>query len=105
MNIEREYMKGYGIEKVENGKLVKIKVDFDEHINSIQILGDFFLYPEESIFEMETQLKGIPASQSQESIQAILDNCLKTSHAKLVGMTTEAIARTIKKAMTEGVQR
>ncbi|MDO8428911.1 MAG: hypothetical protein Q7S92_06910 [Candidatus Diapherotrites archaeon] len=98
-------MKGYAIEKVENGKLVKIKVDFDERINSIQILGDFFLHPEESIFEMEKQLKGIPSSQSQESIQLILENYLKTSHAKLIGMTAEAIARTVKKAMNEGVQK
>lgn len=98
-------MKGYGIEKVEGGKLVKIKVDFDERINSIQILGDFFLHPEESIFEIENQLKGIPSSQSIESIQTILENYLKQSHAKLVGMTAEAIARTVKKALTEGAQK
>ena len=42
-------------------KLVKISLEYDEDskiINSITITGDFFLYPEETLDELEVNLIG-----------------------------------------------
>ena len=53
-------MQSISIYKVPNGKLLKISLDYDEKdnsINEINIMGDFFAYPEESIESMENELK------------------------------------------------
>ena len=53
-------MKGKTIYKVPNGKLLKIYLDYDKRsliINNINIMGDFFVYPEESIEKIENKLK------------------------------------------------
>jgi lipoate-protein ligase A len=50
------------IYKIPNGKLLKIKLDFNENsnkINEIKITGDFFVYPEEAIEILEDGLKDI----------------------------------------------
>jgi lipoate-protein ligase A len=46
--------------KVPNGKLIKVTVEHDEgRIIKVQIRGDFFIHPEESIDDLELALKGI----------------------------------------------
>ena len=47
------------MEKVEGGKLLVIKVDFGDKIEKVDITGDFFAHPEESIKEIEKRLAGI----------------------------------------------
>lgn len=45
--------------KVPNGKLLKVTLVIDgERIDKVQIRGDFFMHPEESLDELETALKG-----------------------------------------------
>ena len=44
-------------------KLIKILLEYEEDnennkINSVRITGDFFLYPEERLDDLEMQLKG-----------------------------------------------
>ncbi len=56
------------------GKLIKIFVDYDSEIRSIKITGDFFLHPEEKIFEIEKGLVGTPANEVaiKEKLQQLL---------------------------------
>lgn len=56
-------MKGNSIIKVENGKLLKVFLDYDWRAKSgsirrIKITGDFFMHPEESIEQLEKELAG-----------------------------------------------
>jgi lipoate-protein ligase A len=46
--------------KVPNGKLIKVTVEHDEgRIIKVQIRGDFFIHPEESIDDLELALRGV----------------------------------------------
>ena len=52
-------MKGSSVFKIPEGKLVKVFLEFEnEKIVGVKIFGDFFLYPETGIEEIEKALKG-----------------------------------------------
>ena len=79
-------------------KLVKIDVEFTgEIISAIHISGDFFIYPEESIFAIERVLTGLTANR--KLIEQIL-NELVTSHTiQMVGISVSTIAQGIMEAL------
>lgn len=55
--------------KVKNGKLLRILVDIDSgKIRSLKIRGDFFMHPEDFIYDLESFLVG----------KSVLDLDLKT---------------------------
>ena len=56
-------------------------------IKDISITGDFFMYPEESLWEIENSLKGIKADYDQ--IHKILENVFNKLNVKLVGASVE----------------
>ena len=49
-------MHSQSMEKVSGGKLLVVKVNFEEKIENVEITGDFFAHPEESITEIEKKL-------------------------------------------------
>ncbi len=52
--------------KVKNGKLIKCKIVLrNSIIEDIKFYGDFFLYPEEKIEEIEENMKGIKYEESE----------------------------------------
>lgn len=89
--------KGYNIYKA--GKLIKILLEYEEvhdqqnirTIKSIKITGDFFLYPEDSLEYLETQLKG--TRLEKESLKKKIDECL--SNAEPFGFSTESMSDAI----------
>ncbi len=85
-------MKEY-IQKVPNGKLVKIKITIEKSkIKNLQIVGDFFLYPEEALPKIEKALIG---KSEGDVFQTISD---ATKDAKFFGFSIEDIANLIKRA-------
>ena len=96
-------MKGIATEKVPGGKLVRIKVDFNSAINKIEITGDFFVHPEEGIFEIEKALTGIDASSSQESIAEIVQRIIQEKNFSLIGFDAEAIGRIVVQAIANKI--
>jgi lipoate---protein ligase len=85
-------------EKVPGGKLVRVKVDFGEKINSLQITGDFFLHPEDMIEEIEKGLVGCSVGDElQEKIQQVISQ----HNIELIGFSAEDIARLVKKAVNQ----
>jgi lipoate-protein ligase A len=63
-------------------KLIKILLEYEEHtkmINSIKITGDFFLYPEESLDELEVNLIG--TKLEQDAVKQKIEKCLNYSEA------------------------
>lgn len=80
--------------KVPGGKLIRVKmVITDRKIESIQILGDFFLHPEEAITSIECGLVGTVVSSAAltQSITEVLEN----TAAELIGATASDIAEAI----------
>ena len=55
-------MNSKSVYKVPNGKLLKIFLEYNEQVNTIDkisITGDFFIYPEEAIEMMENELVNV----------------------------------------------
>ncbi len=88
MEIKSGTTEGRGI--VKAGKLVKVLVSFDgERIERIRITGDFFLYPEESIEELESSLVGAKL----EDVREIAEDVLKDKEA--VGIDAESLSKAV----------
>ncbi|MDQ3840335.1 MAG: hypothetical protein M3297_13835 [Thermoproteota archaeon] len=89
--------KGYNIYKA--GKLIKIFLDYeeDEHqenirtISSIKITGDFFLYPEETLEDLEAKLIGTKLEKTE--LEKTIEECLEKSEA--FGFDSESISQAI----------
>jgi lipoate-protein ligase A len=81
-------------------KLVHIDVDFDGNtITYIHISGDFFIYPEEAIGDIEMALIGLPVKR--EKILLELNRIIQTGNIELVGISQQTIAQGIQEAFTQ----
>ena len=75
-------------------KLIKISLEYDEDskiINSITITGDFFLYPEETLEELEVNLIG--TKLGKDEIKQKIEKCLNGSEA--FGFDSESLTDAI----------
>lgn len=75
-------------------KLIKILLEYDEDskiINSITITGDFFLYPEETLDELEVNLIG--TKLGKDEIKQKIEKCLNGSEA--FGFDSESLTDAI----------
>ena len=78
-------------------KLIKILLEYNDQedskkiINSIKITGDFFLYPEESLEDLEAQLKGTLLDRYK--LKEKIDKCLENSEA--FGFDSESMVTAI----------
>lgn len=98
-------MKYQATKKVEGGKLIRIKIDADEpstangRIHAVQINGDFFLHPEESVMEIEQDLSGLPVKEQPEVITKVIKDALNRQNAVFIGVSPEDITATIQEAL------
>ena len=75
-------------------KLIKILLEYYEDskiINSITITGDFFLYPEETLNELEVNLIG--TKLGKDEIKQKIEKCLNDSEA--FGFDSESLTDAI----------
>lgn len=92
-------LSGFAEKKVDNGKLIKAKVRFENTILQVQLFGDFFLHPEDTILALESCLIGKPVEKLDEQIQKLLEITLRKKNAQLIGATSADIAQVITKAI------
>lgn len=86
--------------KIPNGKMVRLYLDFDTTLlNYIQICGDFFVHPEETISEMERALTRIPIESGRGRVKGLLDRVVENNDAELIGVDTQSLADLICEAM------
>ena len=97
-------MEGISKLKVPGGKLLIVKIRYGAKIEGIQILGDFFLHPEDSLKDIEDSLVGISAAASEEEIARIVDSVIRREGIEAIGITPEAIAGSVKGAMKNGME-
>jgi len=87
--------------KVPNGKLLKIKIEIvNRQIKDIQILGDFFLYPEEKLAIIERALIG----KRKDEILDVLNNIVKKEHILLVGFSIDDLNSLIQRAFDDEME-
>ena len=79
----------YCEEKVPGGKLVNVSVSQ----SGVTISGDFFIFPEEAVFQLERALNGLNGSESIDTIEAMLLQIVEEKRIKLVGLNEHVIAR------------
>lgn len=81
--------------KVKNGKLLKCKIELEDNlIKNIKITGDFFMYPEEKIEELEKMLKGIAFNKEglDKKISKFFEN------VEIIGASKEDFVKVILEA-------
>jgi len=95
--------KMHGIaESKEGGKLLRVKVEFDSRINTVELTGDFFVHPEDEIFKIEKLFERLPWNEKEEKLALLVRSYCAKYGVQLIGVTAEAIAATIKKAIESG---
>jgi lipoate---protein ligase len=74
-------------------KLIKISLEYTDSkiISSIRITGDFFLYPEETLDQIEASLIG--TKMDRNSIKETIEKCL--SHSEAFGFDSESLTDAI----------
>ncbi len=74
-------------------KLIKISLEYTDCkiISSIRITGDFFLYPEETLDQIESSLIGTKINRN--SIKETIEKCL--SHSEPFGFDSESLTDAI----------
>lgn len=95
-------MHGELSEKVQGGKLVRVKVDYDTSIQRLQISGDFFLHPEDAIQQLEESVVGMKVSSSEQEFAAKTKEIVNANSLLLVGFSCDDLGRLIKGAVTSG---
>ncbi len=82
------------IYKVPNGKLLKVFLEKEgDKIGEIKITGDFFVYPEEKIEELEQSLIG--AELNQEDLTQAIQSFIDKEELELFGVDTESLVKVI----------
>ena len=88
-------MNGIATKKVSGGKLLRVKSIFGERVESVQLTGDFFLHPEESVSLLEKSLEGLPASNNPEVFLKHISEALQKNNIQLIGISPEDIVETL----------
>ncbi|MFH1520587.1 MAG: hypothetical protein ABID61_03010 [Candidatus Micrarchaeota archaeon] len=87
------------IEKVPNGKLIAMEVQFLQgKVSHMKITGDFFLYPEEQIKQVEDSFLELPVNISDAELSSKLQHALKD--AELIGVSIDDLVRLFRKAVS-----
>ncbi len=97
-------VKGSAKQKVPGGKLVSIRMEFDSSITKIEILGDFFMHPEEKIKEIEKGLLKTSVQESEKEMSERIEKIARKNNIEMIGVTPEAISNTIKMAIKNGME-
>ena len=94
-------MQSEAMEKVPGGKLLRIKVAYDDKITKVDITGDFFAHPEECIEKIENQITGLPVDFKQKKFTECLTEFIERNQYELIGIDAEAIIRVLKEALKQ----
>jgi len=84
--------------KVSGGKLIKVRVSFDEEIRKVEISGDFFIHPEEAIGSLEEALVGLRLPATEEEVRSRLETVIDALGTKLVGFSSLDLAHSLLEA-------
>lgn len=79
--------------KIPNGKLLKISLNYDiknKRINKINIMGDFFAYPEESIEIIEDKLKN--TNLDKNTLLKKINQIINENNIQFIGLNPEGLA-------------
>lgn len=86
-------------QKVKEGKLVKVEIEYDGSIRKLKITGDFFLHPEDILERIEKSMLGLKKDVSVETIASKIHGIAEAHDAQMIGIGPESLACVIKEAL------
>lgn len=81
------------------GKLIKIKLEYNGKIHGIRITGDFFMYPEEKIGDLEKALVGVDTEK--QSLCKKITEFIENEKVQVFGFDPESLTEAILKAVEQ----
>lgn len=89
----------HGEYKTPGGKLVVVDFDVrDGQLRQVEVSGDFFLYPDESLAAITTALEGLPAGTGESGIARAIDRAIPAG-TELLGTSSGGIAIAVGRAL------
>lgn len=98
--MENRPKSGTAVRKVAGGKLIRVNVACSSQLDQVKVLGDFFLFPEEVIFQIEAALSGVKLPVDQAALVQKIDAVLVKNEAQLIGVGAEDIIQTLEEAVS-----
>ncbi|RRJ31522.1 hypothetical protein [Halocatena pleomorpha] len=77
------------------GKLVEVRVTYDDELEDVTIRGDFFLEPPDALEELEAAIEGLPT----DSDHARIVSAIQRVDAQLIGFDAETLATALEEAV------
>ncbi|MCS7105469.1 MAG: hypothetical protein NZ954_07920 [Thermofilaceae archaeon] len=87
---------GESLRKARKG-VIRVKVSVDPRTGRIveaNITGDFFIYPEDTVWILEDSLKGSPVGEAKNVVLKVLEN------VELKGSTTDDFVEAVLEALS-----
>jgi lipoate-protein ligase A len=81
--------------KVPDGKLVRVRVTYDDRFESVAVRGDFFLEPPSALADIEAAIEGLPVDASEERLVSAIESV----DARLIGFDAADLAATLREAV------
>lgn len=92
----------HGEYKTPGGKLVVVDFDLDNgELRQVEVTGDFFLYPEESLEAIRDALEGMPEGTVETAIAGAVEAALPVG-TELLGTSPRGIAIAVRRALDAG---
>ena len=73
------------------GKLIRLDVNYSDHIEQLKITGDFFLHPEDTLEKIVSELTNISLPFNKDYLISKVEFILDENEAELIGITAEEI--------------
>ncbi len=86
--------------KVEGGKLLRADLVFDDEIQDFNLHGDFFVYAEEALEDIQDAVEEMPADTSPERLSESIEHSLPAG-TELVGFQPENVAELVRRAIDD----
>ncbi len=85
--------------KVLEGKLVAVELEVENgRLADVSVSGDFFLEPEEALFDINAALTGLSADASVEQLNSAITGAVDPETA-FIGFTPEAVGIAVRRAL------
>jgi|SRR5680860_450395 len=94
----------HGEYKTPGGKLVV--VDFEvvqDRLHNVEVSGDFFLYPDETLSALTGALEGLAAELSEADIASAVHEATPPG-AEVLGTSPEGIAIAVRRALRDAAE-
>lgn len=85
--------------KVPGGKLVAVDLEVQQdRLSNVHVSGDFFLEPEEALFDIDAALNGMSANAGVDQLSSAIQGAVDPSTA-FIGFSPEAVGIAVRRAL------